>query len=64
MSLEDQERLGVQLVIRPGPDEEEVVRYTEEHPIDLAIVQAPDGDRATLAHALIERGRCAVLVLR
>lgn len=64
ISLEDQERLGVQLVIRTGPDEQEVVSYTEEHPIDLAIVQAPDGGRATLAHALIDRGRCAVLVLR
>jgi Universal stress protein family len=64
--LEDQERLGVQLVIRPGPEEEEVVRYTSEHPIDLAIVHAPIGEprHSTLAHALIERGRCAVLVLR
>jgi hypothetical protein len=42
-----------------------VVLYTEEHPVDLAIVQAPAADRRTsLAHALIERGRCAVLVLR
>jgi hypothetical protein len=65
ISLEDQERLGIQLVIRPGPAEREVVLYTEEHPIDLAIVQAPPQDRhASLAHALIERGRCAVLVLR
>lgn len=62
--LEDQERLGVQLVIRTGPAEREVVMYTSEHPIDLAIVQAPVGDEASLAHALIERGRCAVLVLR
>ena len=63
--LDDQDRLGVQLVISPGPAEEEVVRYTEAHPIDLAIVQAAAGERhAGLAHALIERGRCAVLVLR
>jgi hypothetical protein len=63
--LDDQERLGIQLVIRIGPEEHEVVRYAEEHPIDLAIVQAPTGDRhSTLAHALIENGRCAVLVLR
>jgi hypothetical protein len=63
--LEDQERLGVQLVIRKGPKEAEVVAYTEEHPIDLAIVRVPAGDRRTdLANALIERGRCAVLVLR
>jgi hypothetical protein len=63
--LEDQERLGVQLVLSTGPQEEEVVRYAEEHPIDLAIVHVAAGDRhAGLAHALIERGRCAVLVLR
>lgn len=63
--LEDQDRLGVQLVIRPGPAEREVVLYADEHPIDLAIVHAPAGEgHADLAHALIERGRCAVLVLR
>jgi hypothetical protein len=63
--LDDQERLGVQLVIATGPEEDEVVRYTEEHPIDLTIVQAAAGQpHAGLAHALIERGRCAVLVLR
>ena len=63
--LEDQERLGVELAIRVGPEEREVVRYTDEHPIDLAIVRAPDGDRhRQLAHALIDHGRCAVLVLR
>jgi nucleotide-binding universal stress UspA family protein len=65
ISIEDQERLGIELVIRLGPEEREVVLYTEEHPIDLAIVQAPTQDRrGSLAHALIERGRCAVLVLR
>jgi hypothetical protein len=65
ISLEDQDRLGVQLVIRTGPTEREVVLYTQEHPIDLAIVQAHAGERhAGLAHALIEQGRCAVLVLR
>ena len=63
--LEDQDRLGVELVIRTGPAEREVVRYAEEHPVDLAIVHAPaGGGHASLAHALIERGRCAVLVLR
>ena len=63
--LDDQDRLGVQLVISTGPEQEEVVRYTEQHPIDLAIVQAAAGERhAGLAHALIERARCAVLVLR
>ena len=65
ISLEDQERLGVELVIRTGPAESEVILYADEHPIDLAIVQVPVGDSHTgLAQALIERGRCAVLVLR
>ena len=65
ISHEEQDRLGVQLVIRPGAAETEVVTYTNEHPIDLAIVHSPAGARAAgLAHALIERGRCAVLVLR
>lgn len=66
ISLEDQERLGIQLVIRTGPEQREVVLYTTEHPIDLAIVHAHFGNEAhaALAHALIEQGRCAVLVLR
>ena len=63
--LDEQDRLGIQLVIRTGPADEEVVRYTDEHPVDLAIVQVPIGDAESgLAHALIEHGRCAVLVLR
>lgn len=62
---DDQERLGVQFALRMGPAEEELVRYTTEHDVDLAIVQARPGDRDTgHAHALLERGRCAVLVLR
>ena len=63
---EDQERLGVEIVLRPGPAAEELVRYANERAIDLAIVQAPPHDAAAshLAHALIERGPCAVLVLR
>lgn len=65
ISLDEQDRLGVELVIRTGPAERELVLYTEEHPIDLAIVHAPAGTaHAELAHALIDRGRCAVLVLR
>lgn len=63
--LDDQERLGVQVVLRTGPAAEELVRYTTEQNVDLAIVQAKSGDRDTgLAHALLENGRCAVLVLR
>lgn len=61
-----QERLGVEFALRTGPATEELVRYTQENKIDLAIVQAPRGDDADLEHAraLIQRGRCAVLVLR
>ena len=62
---EDQERLGVQFALRTGPADEELVRYTVEHNVDLAIVQARPGDRDTShAQALLEKGRCAVLVLR
>ena len=65
ISLEDQDRLGVQLLIRTGPAERELVLYTNEHPVDLAIVHSPvGGAHEPLAHALIEQGRCAVLVLR
>ena len=61
---EDQERLGVQLAIRTGPEIREVVLYTREHPIDLAIVQTRGDHDRGLAHALIDEGQCAVLVLR
>jgi hypothetical protein len=62
---EDQARLDVQFALRMGPAGEELVRYTTEHDVDLAIVQARAGDRDTdHARALLERGRCAVLVLR
>ena len=62
---EDQERLGVQFALRTGSPDQELVRYTIEHDVDLAIVQVRAGDRDIgHAHALLERGRCAVLVLR
>jgi nucleotide-binding universal stress UspA family protein len=63
---DEQERLGVEIVIAIGPAEEEIVRYVESHAIDLAIIRAPNGDDegAALAGALVERGRCALLVLR
>ena len=65
ISVEDQERLGVEFVIRTGPPSDELVRYTTERNIDLAIVQTPAGESDTgIGHALLERGRCAVLVLR
>ena len=63
--LEDQDRLGVEIALRTGPADEELVRYTLDNEVDLAIVQARPGDRDTAhAQALLERGRCAVLVLR
>jgi nucleotide-binding universal stress UspA family protein len=64
--VEDQERLGVRLALRTGPAVEELVRYTVEHPIDLAIVQAPrsGGSGMDVARALLDHGQCAVLVLR
>lgn len=63
--VEDQERLGVEFVLRTGPAAQELVRYTTERNIDLAIVQVRGGtDDTGHAHALLEHGRCAVLVLR
>jgi hypothetical protein len=62
---DDQERLGVLVALRMGPAAEELVRYTTEHAIDLAIVQTRPGERdMDHARALLEGGRCAVLVLR
>jgi Universal stress protein family len=63
--LDDQERLGVEFVVRTGPAAEELVRYTTEANVDLAIVQLRGGeDDSGPAHALLEHGRCAVLILR
>jgi hypothetical protein len=62
--LDDQERLDVQIALRTGPVEKELVQYTEEHRIDLAIVQAPVRSDTGVARALLEHGRCSVLVLR
>ena len=64
--LEDQDRLGVQIALRTGGAADELVRYTEDHAIDLAIVQsrASAGEDGDVARALLDRGQCAVLVLR
>jgi nucleotide-binding universal stress UspA family protein len=66
ISAEDQERLGVQIALGTGPAEEEVVRYANEHAIDLVIVQARAGNTASsdLARAVLDGAHCAVLVLR
>jgi nucleotide-binding universal stress UspA family protein len=64
--LEDQERLGIQIALGTGPAEDEVVRYANENAIDLAIVQSPPDSSSSsdLVRAVLERARCAVLVLR
>jgi nucleotide-binding universal stress UspA family protein len=62
--LDEQERLGVEIALRIGPAAQEIVRYTREQAIDLAIVQAPAGSDADIARALLDGGQCAVLVLR
>lgn len=66
VSIEDQERLGIRIALRTGPAEQEIVRYTDTHHIDLAIVHAPPGDDAAvdLARVLLDRAGCALLVLR
>jgi hypothetical protein len=56
--LPDQERVVV--AIRTGETAAELTRYTTEHMIDLAIVQGADAH----THALVDEGRCALLVLR
>lgn len=60
---EDQDRLGVEIVILFGPAADELVRYTRQQSIDLAIVKAPPSELG-IATALLEKADCAVLVLR
>jgi hypothetical protein len=64
--VEEQERLGMQLVLRMGPADRELAAFTEEANVDLAILQAPLSNPRSIdiARALIDHGRCAVLVLR
>ena len=51
---------NVVIAIRSGDVGDELVRYTAEHTIDLAIVSGADEH----ARALLDKGRCSVLVLR
>jgi nucleotide-binding universal stress UspA family protein len=53
-----QERIII--AIRTGDTADELVRYTEENTIDLAIVHGSDEHSRTFA----EDGRCSVLILR
>ncbi len=64
--LADQERLGVEIVLRTGPPAQEIVRYAVERRIDLAIVVAhrSGGIGAEVARALLDEAPCAVLALR
>ena len=64
MSFDEQERYGVEIALRTGPAAEELVRYTKEHSVDLAIVHAAAGADSGAARALLDHGDCAVLVLR
>jgi nucleotide-binding universal stress UspA family protein len=66
ISAEDQERLDVQIALGTGPAEDEVVRYANEHAIDLVIVQSAPGSSSAsdLVRSVLDQARCAVLVLR
>ncbi len=63
---DDQDRLGVELVLRTGPAAKELVQYARDRHVDLAILQAREGDDSavTLAGTLLTEAPCAVLVLR
>jgi nucleotide-binding universal stress UspA family protein len=70
MEEEARERLGrllpeqlqerITIAIRTGDTSDELVRYTAENTVDLAIVQGADEH----SRAFIEKGRCSVLILR
>ena len=62
--LEDQERLGVEIVLRTGVPIQEILAYANDNAIDLAIVQTRSGSGTDLARGLLDHARCAVLVLR
>jgi nucleotide-binding universal stress UspA family protein len=51
---------GVTIAIRTGDATRELVRYTAENDVDLAIVRGGDAH----ARGLLEHGHCSVLVLR
>ena len=51
-------------MLRTGPAGKELLAYTNDHAIDLAIVQARGAGASDLARALLDHARCALLVLR
>jgi hypothetical protein len=63
---EEQERLGIEIALLIGTADVELVRYTREHAIDLAVVHAHtrESTGTDAAGALLGQGRCSVLVLR
>jgi nucleotide-binding universal stress UspA family protein len=58
LPAELQERITI--AIRTGNTSDELVRYTAENTVDLAIVQGSDEH----ARAFVDAGRCSVLILR
>jgi nucleotide-binding universal stress UspA family protein len=58
LPAELQERITI--AIRTGDTADELVRYTEENTVDLAIVHGSDEH----SRAFAENGRCSVLILR
>ena len=66
ISMEEQNHLNINLVLRMGPADRELTAFTEEENVDLAILQAPLSNPRSveIGRALIDHGRCAVLVLR
>ena len=64
--MEDQDRLGVVIAIGTGGADEDLVRYANENAIDLVVIQSPPSDdrAAAIAHAVLDRAHCAVLVIR
>jgi nucleotide-binding universal stress UspA family protein len=64
ISLEDQERLGVDVVLLFGEPDVELIRYTKEHSIDLAILKEPAESAVDMTRAVLEHAHCSVLVLR
>jgi nucleotide-binding universal stress UspA family protein len=58
LPAELQERITI--AIRTGDTSDELVRYTAENTVDLAIVQGSDDH----SRAFIDAARCSVLILR
>ena len=54
------DQANIVIAIRTGEPGDELVRYTAEHTIELAIVQGTDSH----VRALLDHGHCSVLVLR